>query len=154
MNRRAEDRRWQKQRGRFLADADAGNEPTRVLVAEDDEEMRRMLAGALRHEGYAVEEARDGNELLDKVRSSVRSGDGGAPVDLVVSDIRMPGRSGLDVLRSVREGDGTVPFILVTAFGDEETHRQAQEFGATLVLDKPFDMDDLCAAASYFVLPR
>jgi DNA-binding response OmpR family regulator len=154
MYSRAERRSWEKEQVRLLADAAEVNAPTRVLLAEDDEEMRTMLAAALRHEGYEVEEAHDGNELLARVRSSVLSTDGGAPVDLVVSDIRMPGCSGLEVLRSLRDEDWAVPFILITAFGDEETHRTAEEYGATLVLDKPFEMGDLCAAASYFAMPR
>ena len=147
-------RTWDRQQDRLLDEAADVSAPTRILLAEDDDEMRRLLADALRDEGYVVEEARDGNELMARVRSAVLSGDGRAPVDLVISDIRMPGCSGLDVLRSLRDEDWSVPVILITAFGDEETHRTARQNGATMVLDKPFEMGDLCAAASFLVLPR
>jgi DNA-binding response OmpR family regulator len=138
----------------LLEEAEAVNAPTAVLLAEDDHEMRRMLAGALRREGYAVREARDGDELLEQVRSSVLQSDGGTTVDLVISDVRMPGPSGLDVLRIIRAQDCAVPVILITAFGDADLHRTAQECGATLVLDKPFEVGDLCAAANFFAAPR
>ncbi len=130
------------------------NAPTRILLAEDDDEMRRLLADALRDEGYFVEEARDGTELMERVRSAAMQWDGRAPVDLVISDIRMPGFSGLDVLRSLRDEDWSIPVILITAFGDEDTHRTAREYGATMVLDKPFEMGDLCAAANFLAMPR
>jgi CheY-like chemotaxis protein len=149
-----EDKQWGKDQARLLNDVATVLAPARVLLAEDDEEMRSMLAEALRREGYAVVEARNGDELLARVRSSVLSTDDGAPVDLVVSDIRMPGCSGLEVLEKLRDEDWAVPVILITAFGDEETHRKARSLGATLVLDKPFDVGDLCAAAVYLVLPK
>jgi DNA-binding response OmpR family regulator len=156
MNVRAarEDKQWGKDQAHLLNDVAAVLGPARVLLAEDDEEMRSMLAGALRKEGYAVDEARNGCELLAKVRSSVLSASDGASVDLVVSDIRMPGCSGLDVLEKLRDEDWAVPVILITAFGDEETRRKAQGLGATMVLDKPFDVGDFCAAAAYLAAPR
>jgi len=145
---------WEWDEGRVLAEAATANAPTAVLLAEDDDEMRRMLAGALRREGYAVTEARDGDELLEQVRDSVLRSEGGTAVDLVISDIRMPGHPALDVLRILRESDWAVPVILITAFGDSELHRKARECGATLVLDKPFEVGDLCAAANLFAAPR
>jgi DNA-binding response OmpR family regulator len=145
---------WNQEQDRLLDEAADVNAPARILLAEDDDEMRKLLSDALRDEGYAVEEVRDGNELMARVRSAILQWDGRAPVDLVISDIRMPGCSGLDVLRSLRDEDWSVPVILITAFGDEDTHRTAREYGATMVLDKPFEMGDLCAAASFLVLPR
>jgi DNA-binding response OmpR family regulator len=149
-----EGRKWGQDHAHRMDDVAAVLAPTRVLLAEDDNEMRRMLATALRRDGYEVEEARDGCELLARVRSSLLSTDDGAPVELVVSDVRMPGWSGLEVLEKLREEDWAVPVILITAFGDEETRRKAREYGATLVLDKPFDVGDLCAAANFFAEPR
>jgi len=115
----------------------------RVLLAEDDGEMCRLLADALRLEGYEVTETFDGLELLDLIdalRLEVLD-DYLLPVDLIISDIRMPWVSGLEVLRELRQRDRATPVILITAFGDEQTHAEARRLGACAVLDKPFDLD-------------
>jgi DNA-binding NtrC family response regulator len=67
------------------------------------------------------------------------------PPDVLVSDVRMPGLGGLDVLRGLRHCEWANPVILITAFGDEATHLEAVRLGAAAVLDKPFDVDDLRA---------
>lgn len=118
----------------------------RVLVAEDDREMRRLVVEALAQDGYDVAEVRDGVELLAQVGSSVLFGGFGSvrePPDLIVTDVRMPGLTGLTVLEGLRRAGGAVPVVVITAFGDDETHRVARENGAVAVFDKPFDLDDL-----------
>ncbi|WP_437324805.1 response regulator [Sorangium sp. So ce381] len=114
----------------------------RVLLAEDDRELRLLLATALRRDGYEVLEAHDAKHLLELMGEALVSGNG-APVDVVVSDIRMPGASGLDLLAGLRRDDWTTPVVLITAFGDPETHAEAYRLGADAVLDKPLDVDDL-----------
>lgn len=113
--------------------------------------MRRMLARALISEGHEVLEAREGNELLSLLGRWGLSGGGGEP-DLIISDIRMPGRSGLDVLRSIREVRWSRPVIMITAFGDEQIHAEARELDAE-VFDKPFDIDDLLRAVRALLAP-
>jgi CheY-like chemotaxis protein len=127
-----------------------GAHQTRVLLAEDDEDMRVLLSTALRREGYAVEEVVDGSALLDRLASGLLAGElaGERPLpDLIISDIRMPGWSGIDVLASLRQSDWAMPVILITAFGDPETHEQARRLGAATLLDKPFDVGELLDAA-------
>lgn len=119
-----------------------GATPIRVLLAEDDRELRLLLATALRRDGYEVLEAHDAKHLLELMGEALVSGNG-APVDVVVSDIRMPGASGLDLLAGLRRDDWTTPVVLITAFGDPETHAEAYRLGADAVLDKPLDVDDL-----------
>lgn len=119
----------------------------RVLVAEDDLEMRRLIADALVRDGAEVSEAPSGLALFDLLR---RMGLDGTLPDLLISDIRMPGLTGLQVLAMMRERGWTMPVILITAFGDEETHNEAAHNGATAVFDKPFDVDDLRMAALHF----
>ncbi|MCC7384649.1 MAG: response regulator transcription factor [Deltaproteobacteria bacterium] len=112
-----------------------------VLVAEDDTEMRKLVAEALRGEGYRVTEVASGNALLGHLHTSLSFGVPDAP-DLVVSDVRMPGWNGLEVL-AIAQGLACPPMLLITAFGDRETHRLAGELGAAAMIDKPFDIDDL-----------
>ena len=119
--------------------------PTRVLLAEDDDEMRRMLAEVLRRDGYLVTEARDGLELTDRICRSLFDVEADDAPDILVSDIRMPGRSGLDVLSLLRGADAGIPIILITGFGDDETCRRAERLGADALLDKPLDLDELRA---------
>ena len=115
----------------------------RVLVAEDDAEMRRIVTTALRGAGYEVREAADGSQLLTQILAQEMAP--GAHVDLIVSDIRMPEWNGLLVLEALRDERWGIPVILMTAFGDEPTRVSARELGAVL-LDKPFAIDDLLSA--------
>lgn len=115
----------------------------RIVLAEDDAEMRALLVTALLQDEYEVIEVRDGAELLRYLASECLRTLTGPPIDLVISDLRMPGRSGLEVLARLRYSDWATPFILTTAFGDPETHAEARRLGAAAVFDKPFDIDDL-----------
>ena len=118
----------------------------RILLAEDTDEMRAVVALRLRQQGYTVTECRDGAELiaelsdyLANVPAEVRN----RRFDLIISDIRMPGVFGLSVVEGGAEYGNFPPTILITAFGDEETHERARQFGVAAVLDKPFDMNVL-----------
>jgi DNA-binding NtrC family response regulator len=113
----------------------------RALLAEDDPAMRTLLARGLRKSGFEVFEARTGSEALERLAN--------APVrfDLVISDVRMPGPGGLDLLALLRHADSRVPVILITAFGSAATHAAAERLGAFAMLDKPFDLDDLMTLA-------
>ncbi|MDC0746767.1 response regulator [Polyangium mundeleinium] len=118
-------------------------EPLRVVLAEDDLEVRLFLAQALRKDGHTVIEIENGTQLLEFLRAVSQGALEESPPDVIVSDIRMPGKSGLDVLASMREVGWRTPFVLTTAFGDAATHARARAAGAFAVFDKPFDVDDL-----------
>ena len=116
----------------------------RVLLAEDDKEMRRFLAQALRQSGYDVVECPDGMAMLTHLADFLLPEElGPEAFDLIISDIRMPGISGLEVLEGKPKRRDFPPMILITAFGDDETHTLAGQFGAAAMFDKPFDIDDL-----------
>jgi DNA-binding response OmpR family regulator len=120
--------------------------PKHILLAEDDKEMRAMLAFALRKDGYEVTECSNGVDLftrLDLLFLSKKMGQ--KDVALIISDIRMPGLTGMEVLEDTSKKEGFPPMILITAFGDEKTHALADELGVAAMFDKPFDMDDLLA---------
>ncbi len=119
--------------------------PARLLLAEDDLELRELLAYVLRADGHEVVEARDGNELLEILSESAQR-NASSTFALVVSDVRMPGLTAFDVLGRLQRTLADVPVILITAFGDQTTHLRAQRMGACRVFDKPFDFDDLRAA--------
>ena len=113
--------------------------PMLVLVAEDDVELRKLIATTLRHDGYEVIEATNGMELLDSLEMVVE----GRQPYAIVSDVRMPLLSGMDVLAVIRASSTQVPVILITAFGDVDTHGEAHDLGAVAILDKPFDLSAL-----------
>lgn len=114
-------------------------QPICVVVADDDPDMREEVADTLRKLGHLVIELGSGDDLLRYLRGSVVSTEHVRAPDLIVSDIRMPGPSGLAVLEALREIGCETPVILMTAFGDAETHERASELGAVVTLDKPFD---------------
>ena len=117
----------------------------RVLLADDDHDTRAVLAAALRQVGFQVLEARDGGELLDLVSASLL-GESAPQPDLIVSDVRMPGFSGLGILTGLRASSWKVPFVLVTAYGSDDLFDEAREVGADAIFYKPFDIDDLRTA--------
>jgi two-component system, NtrC family, response regulator AtoC len=118
--------------------------PARIVIAEDDFEMRRLVADCLRREGYEVHEVADGAELLVRIEDSFFLRCIPVPIDLFVTDIRMPVYTGLEIVGGMREAGLEVPVVIMTAFGNPETRKKAEALGAAL-LDKPFKMEALRA---------
>ncbi|HEY5243896.1 MAG TPA: response regulator [Polyangiaceae bacterium] len=131
---------------------EAHSGPFRILLAEDDADMRSVVADALRGDGYDVVELADGGRLLVNIAARLKDGTAGDSLDLIVSDIRMPICSGLQILSALRDAHWHTPVILMTAFGDDATRRHAESLSAVL-FDKPFDLDDLRTAVAN-LLPR
>jgi len=105
----------------------------RVLVVDDERSMRELLAIVLKREGYDVllaESGRAAIEVLERER-----------VDLLISDIKMPDMSGVDVLRAAKAADPDVLAIMITAFASTQTAVEAMRLGACDYLSKPFDVD-------------
>jgi CheY-like chemotaxis protein len=87
-----------------------------LLLVEDDTEMRRMLAAALRRDGHVVVEAANGDDALDWLGPGVLDGDFERVPDLVVSDVRLPYFTGLEILESLQIAAQRIPVILITGF--------------------------------------
>lgn len=124
------------------AETSDGCSPARVLLAEDDFELRELLVWVLRQDGHEVVEAHDGNELWQKLKAEA-SGPESGRFKLVITDLCMPGLSAFDVLAELQREVSHLPLILITAFGDQTTHLRALRLGASRVIDKPFDFDVL-----------
>jgi two-component system response regulator PilR (NtrC family) len=110
---------------------------SRILVVDDEESMRELLEIALGKDGYRITVAASGGqatELIDK-----------GSFDLVISDIKMPDMSGVEVLRYVKQTDPAIPVIMVTAYASAETAVEALRLGAYDYLTKPFKIDELKA---------
>lgn len=121
--------------------------PPRILVAEDNDDMRKLVSDALRDDGYDVRTVADGGRLLVTLAHQYLDGNGVELFDLVVSDVRMPICDGMQILEQLRAAQWRIPVILMTAFGDERTRDRARSLGA-LLFDKPFDLDDLRTAVA------
>jgi two-component system, NtrC family, response regulator PilR len=109
----------------------------RVLVVDDESSMRQWLQIALRKDGYEVFTAQNGREALDLLRHPDRR------IDLLLSDIRMPDMSGVDVLREARTIDSDLVVFMMTAFASTDTAVEAMRLGATDYFTKPFNVDEL-----------
>ena len=107
----------------------------KILVIDDDESLRRVLEYNLAQEGYAVLTASSGEQGLDLLKKE--------RADLVVTDVRMPGMDGLQVLEGVRKVDPNVQVIILTAFGTIEMAVEAMKAGAFHYISKPFNRDEL-----------
>ena len=131
------------------------DEPSvRVLLAEEDRETRRLIASALRRDGHQVLEARDGVKLLELIGEALVDREGAGVPDIIISDIRLPRRSGLEVLAGLRREDWTTPVILIAPFKDAETNAEAYRLGADVVLETPLDVDDVRLAVRTLIAIR
>jgi CheY-like chemotaxis protein len=119
----------------------------RILVVDDEPSMRSWLRLALEHRGARVWEATGGWEALALLAEH-------EPFDLVITDMRMPMPSGVGVIASARSIGIMTPFILATAFSDEELRRRAGKLEKTMVLDKPFELSQLVQWAELLMEPH
>jgi DNA-binding response OmpR family regulator len=110
---------------------------TRVLVVEDDDAIRRGIVDALRVAGYQPIEARDGNDGLERALT------GG--YELMLLDLVLPKRNGLEILAQVRDARPTAPVIILTALGAEEDRVRGLKLGADDYVVKPFSIKELLA---------
>jgi DNA-binding response OmpR family regulator len=124
-----------------------------VLLADDDDDIRALVAAALRREGYRVIEACDGAQILDHIGGALLFDDPTRP-DIIVSDVRMPGFAGTGILAGLRSSDWDTPFVLMTAYGGEAFEREATLLGADAVFKKPFDVDALLAVVGDLLSPE
>lgn len=114
-----------------------------ILLVEDDADMREMLAAALRADGYTVIEAADGDDAVEWLGLGALEGEPRRWPSLLVSDVRLPYLSGLDILEGLSLAGKRLPIVMITGFGDADTHARALALGATCVLDKPFSLTAL-----------
>ena len=110
-----------------------------ILVVDDDQPNREMLAESLRQAGYHVDLANSGAEAIER--------GGQREYDTVFSDIKMPSVSGLDVLASFRATSPETPVVLLTAFGSVGTAIQAMKQGAFDYITKPINLDEVVLIA-------
>lgn len=117
----------------------------RVLLAEDDADMRRLVGLVLRMAGYNVVEADSGVMLLRRVELAASRG-AQPPYDAIVSDVYMPDLTAIEVLEALQTRDMAVPIVLITAYGNEETRAEAKSLGVVDILEKPLDWSALRTA--------
>jgi DNA-binding response OmpR family regulator len=108
----------------------------RILLAEDEELIGRMVELNLRHEGYEVTWVKNGTEAFARAFE---------PWDLLVLDVMLPGVSGFQVAKDLREKDVTIPILMLTARGDTTSKVRGLDAGADDYVVKPFDMAELLA---------
>jgi two-component system response regulator RegA len=116
----------------------AGDVARSILVVEDDEVLRGRLARAFRERGYEVREAEGGESALRHAREETP--------EFVVVDLRMPGASGLELVRELKALDPATAIVVLTGYGSIATAVEALRLGAAHYLTKPAGVDDVLAA--------
>jgi two-component system response regulator RegA len=116
----------------------ASLEGASILIVDDDATLRERLAVALRARGLDARTASNYDEALALARAE--------PPELAVLDLRMPGRSGLELLRELKSIDAETKIVVLTAYGSIATTIDAMKLGAVYYLQKPADADDILAA--------
>ncbi len=122
--------------------------PVRIVIAEDDRDIRELVAECLRAEGYEVQEVPDGSKLLVRIEHSLFLRRVPERVDLFLTDINMPGYPGLEVMKGLRDAGMQMPVINMSAFASPENRAEAKALGAAF-LPKPFDGAELLALVRY-----
>src|SRR5258706_3003074 len=107
--------------------------PAKILVADDEQNLRRVLVALLRRDGHEVVQAASGEEAIEQL----------ADVDVVITDLRMPGADGMEVLRTASKNHPHVPVIMITAYGSVGQAVEAIKAGAFDYIEKPFDQDSI-----------
>jgi DNA-binding NtrC family response regulator len=106
----------------------------RILIVDDERNMRRVLEMLFQSHGYSTMTAADGEDAVEILNR-------GESVDLVISDLRMPGLDGKGLLRHIKEKDLRIPLILITAYGTVEEAVQCMKYGAADFITKPFNQE-------------
>ncbi|MDR2090570.1 MAG: response regulator transcription factor [Clostridiales bacterium] len=107
----------------------------KILVVEDDKNIRKLIAGYLKNENYSVVEAADGEEAMEKFL--------GEFFDMVVTDIMMPYMSGTELCAKIRKNNKDIPILMLTAKGALEDKKEGFKSGADDYMVKPIDMDEM-----------
>jgi len=113
----------------------------RILIIDDDDQLRHMLCQALEQAGYETVEARDGEEGLEHYRAT--------PTDLIITDILMPGREGLETIMELRRADPGIKIIAISGGGQTGNMtflEVARYLGAQRAFQKPFELRELLNA--------
>lgn len=114
----------------------------RLLLADDDPDMRMLLAERLRNRGHTVSEFEDGAELASYLEEQIVNPSGESL--LLITDIRMPRQDGLTVLASARQRGLVVPVIVISGLEQNEIYDAASELDVAALFQKPFDVEHLC----------
>jgi DNA-binding NtrC family response regulator len=110
-------------------------EKFKILITDDDMDLRELLTEAVKNWGYEVSVARDGDEALRKLRME--------RFDIVITDLMMPGMDGLALLQKIKDLDKEILVIIITGYATIETAVKAIESGAYDYIAKPFRLDEL-----------
>lgn len=110
----------------------------KILIVDDEQELRQRLRQALRNQQYLVETAKNGAEALDKIVDN-------DSFDLIILDVMMPGQDGLTVLQEIRSAGINTPVLMLSALGDLDDRIRGLNRGADDYLGKPFSMSELLA---------
>lgn len=115
----------------------------RVLLAEDDYEMREGIARLLGLGGYQVHEVTSGAELMECLTPWLLGEEEEPPTDVIITDVRMPGFDGLNLVEGLRANGWQHPLIVISAFGDRAMRERVEDLGCAAFFDKPFDIEEL-----------
>ncbi|MCC7071243.1 MAG: sigma-54-dependent Fis family transcriptional regulator [Deltaproteobacteria bacterium] len=116
----------------------------RILIADDEASLRKVLASSLRKEGYDVVSVKSGDEAMEVLEAS-ESPDTGEPFHLVITDLRMPGMDGMVLLQRINKRFRDLPVVVLTAHGTVDLAVQALKQGAFDFITKPYERDELCS---------
>src|SRR5580704_15907223 len=116
---------------------------SRILLVEDEEALRMFVGDSLRNEGYDVEYASDGHEGLEKATRPLSPAS--SPLDLIILDIMLPRKDGLEVCRAIRSAGRATPILMLTARSQTADTVNGLKIGADDYVTKPFNMGELMA---------
>ncbi len=114
-----------------------GSKKYRILVVDDETDLRRLLTDVLISQGYEITDASDGEEAIESLKHH--------PFDLALLDIQMPNVNGIQVLKYIHQYHPDTKAIMLTGYADLKHAMEAKEYGARDFIDKPYKLDDVLA---------
>ncbi len=113
---------------------------TKILIVDDEEDLREVLKSSLEMRGFEVLTAKNGKVAFDLIQVS--------PVDVVISDVRMPGGGGVELLQALRAKDPVNPVVILVSGFSDVTQADALKMGAVALYSKPCNLREICQAIS------
>ena len=111
------------------------DERVRILVVDDEEMIREMLFDVLSQAGYTAKTAKDGNDAIAQIENE--------PFEIVITDLKMPGMSGLELLQRVQKINPDICVLIITAHSTVESAVSAMKLGAYDYICKPFELEEM-----------
>jgi len=120
----------------------------RILIADDEIELINSMAFTLKRKGFEISKATNGLSAFEQISETCKNNN---PFDLIITDIQMPGLSGIELIKKIREAKITTPILVITGFESSKLKKNILQIGCSNYLEKPFNLNDFTERISILI---